>query len=304
MSSAGRPSKSAVRLYAILARKAPVAVVFRRGPSKRVLLVHWRTDSDEFVEGQWLKGRVYERRCDLSPSGKRLVYFAADYKEPYHTWTAVSRPPYLTAVALWPKGDAWGGGGLFAREDEILLNHRPDERALAEGFSLPRHVKVRPLGEYAGRGEDSPIVDARLERDGWRRVQEGRVVRHKLGAPLGYTFDPPEVWAKLHPSSQRYELRAETKGLRELDGPWYVTEHLIIDKGTRTKVKLGRTDWADWLPSGDLAYASGGKLFRLRVVKGELQPPSEAKLLIDLTDRALRPLEPPEAARRWGGELT
>ena len=78
----GKSPKSAVRLYALLARKAPLAVVFRRGPSKRVLLVLWRTDTDEFVEGQWLKGRIYERRCDLSPSGKRLVYFAAWRTEP------------------------------------------------------------------------------------------------------------------------------------------------------------------------------------------------------------------------------
>lgn len=62
--------KPQVRLYAILAREAPIAVVFRRGPSKRVLLVLWQTDSDCFYEGQWLKGRIYERRCDLSPKGE------------------------------------------------------------------------------------------------------------------------------------------------------------------------------------------------------------------------------------------
>lgn len=297
----GKSPKSAVRLYAIFARKAPMGVVFRRGPSKRVLLVLWRTDADEFVEGQWLKGRVYERRCDLSPSGQRLIYFAADYKKPYFSWTAVSRPPYLTAVALWPKGDAWGGGGLFAREDEILLNHKPDETELAEGFSLPRHLKARPFGERPGWGEDSPIMDARLERDGWQKVQTARAVSHRLGAPVGITFDRPEVWARPHPSSQRYELRSVTHGLHESDGPWYITEHAVIDRHARAEVSLGRTDWADWLPSGDLAYASGGSLYRLGLVNGELSPPADARLLIDLTDRAFRPLEPPADARRWGG---
>src|SRR5262249_39683455 len=62
----------------------------------------------QFYEGQWFNGRIYERRCDLSPSGKRLIYFAASYKAPYAIWTAVSRLPFLTAVTLWPKGDGWG----------------------------------------------------------------------------------------------------------------------------------------------------------------------------------------------------
>src|SRR5262249_25498999 len=52
-----------------------------------------------------VQGRIYERRCDLTPAGDRLVYFAASFRQPLHSWTAISRPPYLTALALWPKGD-------------------------------------------------------------------------------------------------------------------------------------------------------------------------------------------------------
>lgn len=299
----GKEQKSSVRLYAILARKANVGVVFRRGPSKRVLLVLWRTDTDDFIDGQWLKGRIYERRCDLSPSGKRLIYFAADYKKPFFSWTGVSRPPYLTALALWPKGDCWGGGGLFTSEDEILLNHRPEEAGLAKGFTLPRHVKVKPFGERPGWGEDSPIFDARLERDGWRRVQEGRPIRHKLGAPIWIELDPPEVWARPHPTSHRYELRTETHGIHERDGAWYVTEHALIDKKAGARFELGRTDWADWCRSGDLLFAKEGALYRLGTVRGKLPPLTEARLLVDLSDSIFRPLEPPEAARKWGGEL-
>ena len=72
-----------VRIYSILAREAKRAVVFRRGPSKLVQLLLWHTDTDKFEDGQWFKGRIYERRCDLSPNGKLLVYFAANYKLPY-----------------------------------------------------------------------------------------------------------------------------------------------------------------------------------------------------------------------------
>lgn len=62
------------RLFVLIARRAPVAVVFRRGPSKRVLLVRSNLSEDSFEAGQWLKGRVYERRCDLSADGERLIF--------------------------------------------------------------------------------------------------------------------------------------------------------------------------------------------------------------------------------------
>ena len=68
------------RLFVILARAARVAVVLRRGPSKEVLLVRWDLATDAFEAGQWLNGRVYERRCDLSPSGELVVCFVASYR--------------------------------------------------------------------------------------------------------------------------------------------------------------------------------------------------------------------------------
>lgn len=67
---------SSTRIFAILAHKASVAVIFRRGPSRLVLLIKWNLKSDTLEYGQWFRGRIYERRCDLSPSGDLLLYFA------------------------------------------------------------------------------------------------------------------------------------------------------------------------------------------------------------------------------------
>ncbi|MGI9381994.1 MAG: hypothetical protein ACR2PO_02480 [Methyloligellaceae bacterium] len=106
-------SQPACHLYALIARERRVGVIFRRGPTKQVLLIRWTLESDRFEIGQWLKGRIFVRRCDLSPDGQKLVYFAMDYRRPVGCWTAVSKPPYLTALAFWPKGNSYGGGGLF-----------------------------------------------------------------------------------------------------------------------------------------------------------------------------------------------
>lgn len=298
-----KESKSSVRLYAILARKAPVAVVFRRGPSKQVMLLLWHTDTDTFDEGQWLKGRIYERRCDLSPSGKRLVYFAASYKAPYRSWTAISKPPFLTAIVLWPKGDAWGGGGLFKNEREIMLNHRSDEMTLGDGFKLPKEINVTLLGEHSDRGEDSPIIDQRLMRDGWSLLQRGKHIEYKIGSPLWIGFDPPEIWTKASPKKDKsYELHEVTSGLHERDGSWYVTEHIIVDKGSQNTISLGRTNWADWCSNGDLLFAKDGRIYRLGFDKGgQLMPVEDAKQLIDLNDRKFEAKEAPPEARSWFG---
>ncbi len=53
-------------LHVLLARQAPVGVVIRRGPSKAVCTIAWDRKRDQFQIGQWLRGRIYERRADLS----------------------------------------------------------------------------------------------------------------------------------------------------------------------------------------------------------------------------------------------
>src|SRR5215468_8177777 len=113
------------RLHAVLASQAPVGVVFRRGPAKSVCSVLWDRATDRFTLGQWLRGRIYERRSDISPDGKYLIYFAMNGKwesETRGSWTAISRTPYLKAIALLAKGDCWHGGGLFTGDRKYWLN--------------------------------------------------------------------------------------------------------------------------------------------------------------------------------------
>ena len=74
----GHPDASAAhpcRLFVLLARDAPLGLVLRRGPSDWFRLSLWHTDTDRFEHGQWMAGRVYERRSDLAPDGSLFVYF-------------------------------------------------------------------------------------------------------------------------------------------------------------------------------------------------------------------------------------
>jgi hypothetical protein len=289
----------ATRLSVLLARQARVAVVLRRGPTKHVLLVRWDLTDDSFESGQWLKGRIYERRCDLSPRGERFLYFAASYRAPLQTWTAVSRPPFLTALAIWPKGDAWGGGGLMKSENEILLNH---PTTALDVVRLPKPIKMSPLAN-AGRGEDAPVFRQRMLRDGWELVQEGRWNEASESARIWSQADPPETWTRRHPNrAVRVRLRMRTLGIHEKQGPWYVTHYDVLDESGVVCRDLGRADWADWDANGELLFALNGKLHRIAAgPRNRFDAGSRVRTLIDLSPLRFEAREPVPDAKSWSG---
>jgi hypothetical protein len=93
-------------MFVLLARNAGAGVILRRGPTDWWRVTLWDTRRDRFERGQWFRGRMYPDKCDLSPDGKLFIYFAGKFRPREEdkgygrTWTAVSRPPYLTALAL------------------------------------------------------------------------------------------------------------------------------------------------------------------------------------------------------------
>lgn len=287
------------RLYVLLARGSSRAVIFRRGPSSQVQLIKWNLDDDSFEFGQWLKGRIYERRCDLSPDGELLVYFAADFRRSIGSWTAVSRPPFLTALALWPKGDCWGGGGQFFSDTRLLLNHQQDEMTLASGFSTPSWFSIAPCGDWSGRGEDDPIWSSRLARDGWSLVSSPERTKDDHGAEIWIEFDPPIRWERAHPLwPRKYTLEMSILGIKERNGRWYRIEHRV--RGEKGYIgAIGRSEWAEWSNDGDLLFAQSGCLYRLRPVKGRFGAIEETEQIADFNDLQFQRVEPPEKAQSW-----
>jgi hypothetical protein len=288
------------RLHFIVARKAPVAVVFRRGPTRQVEVLKWDLNTDELTAGQWLKGRIYERRCDLSPNGDFLIYFAAKYETKLRTWTAISRPPYLTALALWPKGDAWGGGGLFDSDRRVRLNHRPDEMKQESEFRLAPSMTIVPLWEYAGSGEDDPIHHIRLVRDGWTWIDNGSHARkHPFDSSPWITFEPPLRYRRaVGPRSRPVMLEMSVEGLKEREGSWYIVSYRLVD-GEETVRDIGRADWADAAPDGGLLLARDGRLLRLDVDLADDWATAEFREVADLGDHRFEGRVAPAEALSW-----
>ena len=282
------------RIYFLLARKAPLALIFRRGPSKWVQLIKWNTKADSFEAGQWFHGRIYERRCDLSPDGSLLIYFAQklegrtlrednDYT---YAWTAVSKPPYLTALALWPKGDCWHGGGLFSDAKTVVLNHQA-EVAKAHPDHPPKKLRVVLKERVAG--EDDPLFSERLERDGWRLRNEWK--QENRGFPQLYRTLQPEVRQKLSPD-KKFVIQL-TRSIERLD---YCEEFSVGLARNSAYTHIDRASWVDWDQRGRLVFARDGKVFSAEI--GDAAAISERELA-DFNGSRPAAVPPPPWAKKW-----
>lgn len=311
--------KADCSIYGLIARDGRSATLFRRGPSRQVRILRWWLDDDRLEAGQWLKGRIYERRCDLSPDGNLLVYFAAKWATPLETWTAISRTPYLTALALWPMGGAWGGGGLFTGKTTMGLNHTTQEQAAPSrkfqqspqwhplGPETPKAgklpISVERLWEHAGSGEDNPIAAMRMQRDGWRMIQSGAA--NPYGSVKGYAWQlsEQEIWERNCPKEKTaVTLRRKLKGVGKRDGRWYDEDfELVTDDDTVRRLLEGCT-WADWHQSGDLLFALGGSLYRLpnaHVSDSVTSATENATCVADVSDMTFAEVAPPDWALSW-----
>jgi hypothetical protein len=262
------PPEFPARLHVLFARDARVGVVIRRGPAKQVATLLWDRERDTFELGQWLKGRIYERRCDLSPDGKHLLYFAMNgrWQSPVGgSWTAISRAPYLKAIVLLGKGDCWNGGGLWTKCDRYWLNDGQHAHTLMYDNSdrlLRQDRRSRP-GESFG-GECPGVYYPRLQRDGWHLIEHLSVSKHEDNT----------IFEK--PVSKDWLLRKVAHG--QIGSPpgkgCYWDEHQLMNRATGETIPQPDWEWAE-RDGGRLVWATAGKLFAGRVIDSGLANETE-----------------------------
>ncbi|MBZ0282652.1 MAG: hypothetical protein K8L97_18065 [Anaerolineae bacterium] len=270
------------RLFGLLAREASIGVIIRRGqPKNWIQLIHWDTQKDVFKPGQWFHGRVYDERSDLSPDGKLWVYFAAKYtpqphrKQSYHHWTAVSKPPYFTALYFQPEVDTYSGGGSFINNNTILYNSVSPS---AGAQSIPDTHLTMTWG-------DIHFLPAsfykNLEIHGWVSAdQDACVTTDNSPIVQGKT---PSVWQK---QSGKYQL--SLKYTRK--GRVYSLRISGSDFGIPSSV-----NWADFDQRGRLVLAREGKLFSASLKNDELIYHE----LADFNNHRPERMEAPDWAKKW-----
>lgn len=241
------------RLHVLLAREAPVGLVIRRGPSKQVATFLWDRTNDTFELGQWLKGRIYERRCDLSPDGTYFIYFAINGKwggDALGSWTAISVAPYLKAISLFQLGHTYNGGGLWVTSRTYWLNG--DHKRLRESPVVRRdeRYKPTPLGKKGCLGAHHP----QLLRDGWKHTED-----RELGK-----WNSLAIFEK--PAGHDWILRklAHYQGRSPVGKGCYWDEHELFNSKTNTVIKCPTWEWAE-LDGDRLVWAEGGVLKAAKV---------------------------------------
>lgn len=283
------PIKPPCRLFGLLARQAPVGLILRRGPTRWVQLNLWHTDTDVIEYGQWFHGRLFERRCDLSPDGSLFIYFASKYgHSQFDTWTAISRPPYFTALALWPKGDSWNGGGLFVDSKTVWLNHHT---ALPDKWHLPpRWLKVLPSTE--SYGEDEPY-NKQLLRDGWTMLQD---VIWQRPARMPIKVIQPSIFQKRHPDGVHVLLMRYIGYDPKRYGSPSMYEFFLRDTMHGSETMLEGATWADLDQRHRLVFTKNdGCLYADELQHSELRP----HLIADFNGQQPGDVSTPEWAKVW-----
>ena len=242
------------RLYVLPARAAPVAIVLRRGPSEWFHVLRWHLDEPRVEPGAWLHGTLYPRRCDVSPDGGLLAYSALTSRPPpWDAYHAVSRAPWLTALAAWHVGSTWTPGMAFA-DDGALLGPHTEDGTPSRG-SYPG--AMRPLPPLSGIGRtpfDERDVANELRR-GWTPCDPGSphipadavlVLRHERTPATG------DALLLVH--------RGHSFGAPNVEG---VQTLYLLESGGDV-APLAGVVWADWDARGRLLVADTSGAIAIR----------------------------------------
>jgi hypothetical protein len=273
------------RLFVYLAREAPVGVVLRRGPSEWARLSVWHTDNDTFEHGQWIKGRIYERRSDVSADGSLFAAFVrksgwrSAHPKSADTWLAISRPPYFTALALWFIGGTYHTGGFFPERSSIwtgFMEHPPDIGSLPDWLNVtaPRDI---PYIDRTADWTDRTVHFNRLLRDGWNLTEaaeaetnwERRNLKDNMTLKMSHRFDT----------------------FQRPGGPYVVTFQIRKEQDG-SEIELGEAAWADWDQHGRLVLARDGCLH-------VWDPASGLRVIEDFNGQNPTPEPGPDWALHW-----
>jgi hypothetical protein len=277
------------RLFGIPATRSPVVAILRRGPSDWSQVNRWDPDAGTFERGSWIRANLYPQRCDLSPDGRWFSYFTLRQKAEWTagpTYIAISRLPWLTALAAWGTCGTWTCGLHFVERPRMWEVGPPAEgdiEPLRERYRLGLELTRPPVFAVERRRgwtetADSPLYDA--EHDPWDIRRTPRLTMEKRRPGAG--------------SAARLTVSGWYAAYRSGQPSWSEVRYAIDVEGVRQP--LDDVQWADWDRSGCLLVATTSGRLEVRNAPWDA---TGAAWTVDLGDDRPEPAEPPSIARRW-----
>jgi hypothetical protein len=292
-----KQASSPRRIWIFFASDAPVGIILKRGPTDWVQLVKWDVVTDQFEPGQWMKARVNGHWFDVSPDGNLIVYWArANSARELQTWTAVSKPPYFTALALWPWYGTYAGGGFFETSTRLWL-------VGGQGVKLHPDFEPCPLEVLTAWPDLSPrlrsIPIRRMLRRGWRCIQ---AADEPVWIGSCYPKHVRKALAHAQAIKQRWEIwewqssKGETIRMLSYFPPVAgLNDALFYQVLPHGEERLIDYPVLDWDHRGRMVRVDGGKVFVAEQQDGELVEQE----LVDLNAAEPEPQAPPQWARTW-----
>jgi hypothetical protein len=278
------------RLFGIPATRSPVVAILRRGPSEWSQVNRWDPETGTFERGSWIHANLYPQRCDLSPDGQWFAYFTLRQRSSWAagpSYIAISRLPWLTALAAWGTCGTWTCGVHFVerhRTWEVGPPAEGDIEPLRERYRLGLELTRPPVFAVERRrgwteSADSPPYDP--DQDPWDIRRAPRLTMEKLRPGSVGTTLTLAGWYAAYRSGQP---------------SWSEVRYAIDEASARRS--LDGVQWADWDRSGRLLVATTSGRLEVR------EAPFDASRITwsaDLSGDRPAPVEPPPIARRWVG---
>lgn len=243
----------------------------------------WDLEVPAYEPGAWLRGTIYPQRSDLSPDGRWLAYFALKASAAWElggTYIAISRLPWVTALAGWATGGTWTRGVHFVEDRSVWEVSEPDLGDLGpvrERFGL-RPSRANAFAVERRRGwTEAAGTPPRQPNDAWDERRGDRIVMEK-----------PRPGST---NEERLTVRGTYAAIRELHGI-RTDVHYELHTGERAR-HLEDVQWADWDARGRLLVATVDGRLQIRDSDGSVTWESdEASLTPD-------PAPPPADAQAW-----
>jgi hypothetical protein len=276
------------RIFCIPALRAPVVAIIRRGPSSWMHVSRWDLEKPEYEPGSWLRGTIYPQRCDVSPDGRWFISFSLKAFAEWDlgpTYIAISRLPWLTALAAWGIGSTWTRGMQFLEDASVWQVEEPDVGdldAVRGRFGL-RMSRADSFAVERRRGwTETADTPPRAADDAWDERRGDRIVMQKIRPSSN--------------GSERLTVRGTYAAVRELHGIRTDVRYELHRAGEPTH--LEGVQWADWDARGRLLVATADGQLQIRNV-ASTSGPGIVEWEADENALAPDPTPPPPEAADW-----